>query len=84
MTIREELHQQQSLFLKNQINEMKTRFGLKQNEIRYGTKTGNGELKIDQNGEKIPRVNESYLQELQKEFLDASSELLKVRKILNE
>lgn len=63
---------------------MKTRFGLKQNEIRYGTKTGNGELMIDQNGEKMPRVNESYLQELQKEFLDSSNELLKVRKILNE
>ena len=60
------------------------RFGLKQTEIRYGTKTGNGELMIDQNGEKIPRINESYLQELQKEFLDTSNELLKVRKILNE
>ena len=84
VTIREELHQKQSLFLKNQINEMKMRFGLKQNEIRYGTKTGNGELMIDQNGEKIPRVNESYLQELQQEFLDSSNELLKVRKILNE
>lgn len=60
------------------------RFGLKQTEIRYGTKTGNGELMIDQNGEKIPRVNESYLQELQQEFLDSSNELLKVRKILNE
>ena len=60
------------------------RFGLKQNEIRYGTKTGNGELMIDQNGDKIPRINEAYLQELQKEFLDTSNELLKVRKILNE
>lgn len=39
---------------------------------------------LDQNGEKIPRINESYLQELQKEFLDTSNELLKVRKILNE
>ena len=39
---------------------------------------------IDKNGEKIPRVNESFLQELQQEFLDSSNELLKVRKILNE
>jgi hypothetical protein len=53
------------MFLKNQINELHIKLNSKTQNQKYKNEN---QRNIDQDGELIPKVNESYLTTLAKEF----------------
>ena len=84
LDVKEDLNFRNSMFMKNQINELKLKLGAYQSQNNHFLNENPSKKAIDQDGEELPKINASYLNTLADEFNKVSTELVTSKKLLNE